>query len=264
MSSTFKQIVFNSGLYVRGLLTQWITRSSFSLNPGQCRDSTNTFDMDFSSPVTVDLTKNGIGGLDVGDLAPNEGYSIYAIGGFENSIQPSAIATLSTNVLPAMPNSYQIYRRVGYFTTRADSLVNTYVMNGNNNEKLINLDVVGTFTVTANSPSYTTLPLTIEATGKLAMPQIPGLSALISGFILFDRNLVVTGVFGIRTTGLVDTTGANTNNFLTLNTSNNGLLQNQYQTAPTAVITGGTTAPSVDYSVNSPGQIRVCGWIDSL
>jgi hypothetical protein len=260
--NVFTQIVNAPFLYVNGLITKWLTRSSFNVMPGICRDSTNSFDMIFNELISVDLNKKGIGGLDNGVLLPNQSYSIYAIGGIENNILPSAIATLSTNILPSLPTIYEVYRRIGYFTTRGDSLVNTYTMCGNNAEKTINLDAVVTY---SQQPAgdWTTLPLNV------GLPQIPGINAIISTIVISnDTYPVAVSIVGIRTTGLVDTSAAQENAYFVQNSyvTQGGIPPPFYITtqAQSYVITGGDTIPSVDYKSNTQSQVRICGWLDSL
>jgi hypothetical protein len=250
-------INFAPNRYVMGLNVTWLNNVVATISPGQCRDANNLFDMYVNEPLTLGVLNNGIGGLDVGALLPNNSYSIYIVSDPQNTIPPYAIASLTSNPLPLMPYNYQIYRRIGYFTTSTTPVVNTYLTSGQNNDKVINLDVEVSISLTANSPSYTTVALATN------FPQVPGLTAYLSIAPFIDGSTPANYVVGVRGTGVV-LSGPNTACYLTMHASNNSSDGIGYQTAPTPVITGGTTFPSIDYSGNYASQLRIAGWIDSL
>jgi hypothetical protein len=257
--SQLTSIVNNPYRYVNSLTFTWTSRTQGYVNPGQCRDSTNNFDMYAYSGITLNLASEGLGGLDQGVLVANQSYSIYLVANIENLSLPSVVASLTSSIGPFLPVDYQVFRRIGYFTTDGSALVNTYLMSGYSNDKIINLDQQFIISVASNSSAYTTLPLDTN------FPQFVGLVGLISIAGISTGSPATPMVMGIRATGVL-TVGPNTSCFLT-NYSNNNIGSPNgvaYQTAPAPVITGGTNVPSIDYSCNSAYQIRIAGWIDSL
>jgi hypothetical protein len=249
----FTQVVNQGFMYVNGLGMEWLSSSTLQVSPGMCRDSTNSIDI----PVNVELTLNtallGAGGLDQGVMAINSSYNVYVIFDPTLRLPPSVICGLSKDSdnnlisLPQIPYGYAIYRRIGYFTTVANTNIYNFWQNGSGSQKFYNLDYPVTIGFTTNSPSYTTVDLT---------PALPS-SEEITAILNVNMNAGST-VVGIRTLGSPN--GVNTSNYITVNSAN-GQYPGQFQ-----IITAlnGSNNPSVEYSANGGGNIRVVGYIDSL
>jgi hypothetical protein len=99
-----------------------LTTATLILQPGQCRDSTDTNDIVLSTATTLNPVAANIGkvnGTDVGAIAIDTMYAVYVIA---DSTQYRTTGTLlSTNfTAPTLPFGYDMFRRVGaIFTAHA-------------------------------------------------------------------------------------------------------------------------------------------------
>lgn len=73
--------------------------------------------------VTIDLTKNGVNGLDDGSLGASQVYAVYIIGNPLNGASTACIASLDDGEPPLLPSKYTIYKLIGYFVTNGSSQV---------------------------------------------------------------------------------------------------------------------------------------------
>lgn len=145
---------FNKGnMYVNGmLLTSPATTSTLGISVGQCRDSTDTNDINMTSAVVINARLNGSNGLDQGTLAANTFYHVYAVGNSNSNdttllaaavqpvpaIQPPTTITESTGgfftpavgllslsaTAPALPSGFDMFRRIGTVLTSATAAPN--------------------------------------------------------------------------------------------------------------------------------------------
>lgn len=111
MSTNNEQVVFQPNLYVDGLLPSYDSSSTVILSPGQCRDSTNIYDMGISEEITVSTAYAGINGLDQGEVGAGAWYYLHVIGDTLGFNLPATVLSLSpTN--PVLPSGYDVFRRV--------------------------------------------------------------------------------------------------------------------------------------------------------
>lgn len=150
-------------LYVNGLeITNNGTSPDEIINiaAGQCRDSTNVFDMVLSSSVAVSNLLSGVGGLDTGTVAASKVYAVYLISDPISGIATAGILSLSQSQ-PLMPFGYSAFRKIGYAVTDATSDFLLMKISGNNNYRWLNYDVPAATAVTAgNSATYAAVTLT--------------------------------------------------------------------------------------------------------
>lgn len=150
-------------LYVNGMeLTNDSTSPDEIVNvaAGQCRDSTNVFDIVLDSSVAVSNLLSGAGGLDTGTVAASKVYAVYVIADPQRGNATDAILSLDQSS-PLLPNGYSIYRKVGYAVTDATSDFLLMNISGNNNSRLFMYDVPAATAVTAgNSATYAAVTLT--------------------------------------------------------------------------------------------------------
>jgi len=116
-------------LYIQGLQIGNITTTTLEIQAGQCRDSTDNIDIPLGSPdleglitpapLLVDLTKNGVNGLDTGTLAVNTLYAVYMIADSSYFHRVAAIVTLWSNAAPLLPFGYDSFRLIGTVSTDA-------------------------------------------------------------------------------------------------------------------------------------------------
>jgi hypothetical protein len=74
-------------------------------------------DIVWDGAISIDVTLNGAGGLDVGAIALNTAYAVYVIGDSTNALPPAGIASLNFSA-PAMPDGYDVFRRVAVISTK--------------------------------------------------------------------------------------------------------------------------------------------------
>ncbi len=112
-------------LYVNGCQGAWVSDTTRSIAPGQLRDSTNTYDILFDTPLIVSSAFNGVNGLDTGTVAENTRYYVFVIFDYTNTNLPASLLSLSPDS-PVMPSLNGI-------TYGAFRLVDTTVTDGSSN-----------------------------------------------------------------------------------------------------------------------------------
>lgn len=105
---------------------------------GQCRDSSNVYDMVSDASVTINFAVNGANGLDTGSIGASKWYYIYLISDPVSGNDTAALASLSST--PLMPFGYSAYRHIGW--ARSDGSSHLLLMNnaGNNNARQLYWD----------------------------------------------------------------------------------------------------------------------------
>jgi len=111
-----EQIVNLGMLYVNGLNTSIGSNTTAVLSSGQCRDSTNVFDITLPSSVIINFRANGVNGLDTGTFDDSVCYNVFVISDSSGFNSPAGLASLSVTS-PTLPSGYNIFRRVGFVTT---------------------------------------------------------------------------------------------------------------------------------------------------
>jgi hypothetical protein len=133
--------IVNAGLlYVNGL--QIVNTPSNTPVPtilmlnGAARDSTNTSDIILSNTITLDITKVGANGLDIGTAIQNAFYAVYVIGDSTDNNPTAGLFSLApasdTDTLPTphLPLGYDMYRRVGWILTQAGIVISSFAQSG--------------------------------------------------------------------------------------------------------------------------------------
>lgn len=143
-------IATESSTYLNGLNMSFTTTTTLTISAGQCKDSTGSNFILFQSPAVINVRVNGANGLDVGTLAANTFYAVYAIGDSQannpnvsfaagtSGNQPSVggggifvagagLLSLSTTA-PVLPTGFDMFRRIGFILTDATAAPNTLVL----------------------------------------------------------------------------------------------------------------------------------------
>lgn len=118
-------IVNDPSIYINGLVSSTTSSpSQLSITPGACRDSTNTFDIILNNSLTLDATKIGANGLDIGTFSSSSFYYLYLVFDPTNNAPVASIVSLSPNG-PVMPSyhgiTYGAYRLIDFVSTLATS-----------------------------------------------------------------------------------------------------------------------------------------------
>src|SRR5579859_2826680 len=87
---------------------------------GQCRDSTNVFDIALNSSIQISTAFSGINGLDTGSITASTVYAIYVIADSLNVNVPAGLLSLSLTT-PTLPGGYNIFRLIGFCTIDSSS-----------------------------------------------------------------------------------------------------------------------------------------------
>lgn len=175
--------VVNAGnIYINGLQLSFLTGTTIQVNAGMCRDSTNTNDIIVglplnvaatdtgvepvaagTGPVVINAAVNGAAGLDVGALANNTFYAVYAIGD-SYGLQPGSALISANLVAPQLPFGYNMFFRIGYVKTSGAAAILSFRQDGASLDRWMWYDAALPTSVTAGS-SATYAP--VDATGAL-------------------------------------------------------------------------------------------------
>lgn len=152
------QIVNQGNPYINGMRLTYLTTTTFSVGAGQVRDQSNTTDILMgntllpgsgsgdtnsfgnSAAVTISISKNGVGGLDVGTVAASTEYSVFAIGNSTGFLNGSAVVSLAApTVGPTLPSatasngltySYDCWRYIGSISVDGSSHIRKFTQTG--------------------------------------------------------------------------------------------------------------------------------------
>ncbi len=157
-------IVNDPFLYMTGLqLSNDATtpNSLLDIAAGQCRDSTDAFDMLLPSAITINTAVNGAGGLDTGTIAANKMYAVVLIADPVSGNATNAMFTLAPTA-PVMPFGYSAFRLIGYVAIDASShILKGYWTAGNSGNRYFFYDAPQATAITAgHATSYTNVDLT--------------------------------------------------------------------------------------------------------
>lgn len=101
---------------MHGFLVTRTGNSTVSVGIGECSDQNNVLDMEIKSTVVVDLSTNGVNGLDSGTVAADTWYYLYAITNSKNNYEAQAIFS-KNRIEPQLPHPYDSYRLIDYWRT---------------------------------------------------------------------------------------------------------------------------------------------------
>lgn len=163
--ANYISVVDAANLYINNMIPVWTddnsTSVTFSISAGQCRNSTNTCDINvgnylgMTNPAAsqnvvtvVNGNVNGLNGLDVGNtISTGSWYYIYAIGDSSSKNPNGYILSLSGSI-PTLPGGYDVYRLIGYIRASfAFAEFSEFYVNGAGNARFLWFkDVVGVLT----------------------------------------------------------------------------------------------------------------------
>ena len=113
---------------IDGLHLVWTDASTVTVQVGECRDSTDSYDMELTSTQAVAIGSSGAAGLDTGSESSGTAtwYYVYLIAG-----DAGTSAVFSTNAsAPTLPTGYQYYRRIGAVMNWTDNDIQKFTMTG--------------------------------------------------------------------------------------------------------------------------------------
>lgn len=131
--TTFVQVPFEAHLYATNCILNYGSATTVSIGPGQIRGAENNLDIKVESEITLDLSVNGVNGLDTGDLANTSIYYVYLIVDALNYKPIAGIASLvnATSISDIIfPQGYNYLVRVGAFATNSSAQILSFIQLG--------------------------------------------------------------------------------------------------------------------------------------
>lgn len=113
-------------LYSNGMYLNWLTNSQVQILPGAMRSDPDDYNLISASPLAVDLTVSGVGGLDSGVEAINTWYAAHVIGDTTGVNPVAAICSLSSTT-PVLPPGYDTSGFRGWFRNNGSSDIIQFV-----------------------------------------------------------------------------------------------------------------------------------------
>ncbi len=142
-------VVNQGNTYLNGMRLTYVSTTTFTAGAGQCRDQSDVCDIlmgatlfpasgagssnlpSSSAAVTVSIAINGAGGLDIGTIAANKLYSVFAIGDSRGFKAGSAVISLAVPTTgPALPLGYDSWRYIGSVQINNSSNVTVFRQTG--------------------------------------------------------------------------------------------------------------------------------------
>lgn len=146
---TAQPIVDLPYLAINNLEVSRAGNTSLSVAAGQCRDSTNVYDIVVDAALTMSTLTVGANGIDTGAIAASKMYYLYVIADPTYNYVPALLLSLSAT--PLLPTGYSIYRKVGYWPSTGASVFAVGEYEGNNNQRVFYYDVIQATPITAGS-----------------------------------------------------------------------------------------------------------------
>lgn len=175
--------------YINGLKLAYLTGTTMSVTAGRCSNSTNVNDIAVGLPlnvaatqtgtepvdlgtgaVTINTAANGAGGLDIGTMANDTFYAVYAIGD-SYGIEPGS-ALISANLTqPLLPGGYDMYFRIGFIKSSGAAAILPFRQDGCGLDRWMYYDAPIATSVTAGA-SATYAPVDASAALPAATPTL--------------------------------------------------------------------------------------------
>lgn len=144
-------IVNLGALYINNLQVTRTSNTVLAIAAGQCRDSTNVFDIVSSTALALNSANTGANGIDTGTFAASKMYAVYMIMDPTNTNAVASVLSLSIAGPTVMPSGYSAYRLIGYWGTNGSTqfYIGEYV--GNGNVRTFYLDAILATPITAGA-----------------------------------------------------------------------------------------------------------------
>lgn len=162
MTNTAIPIVFEPSLYVDGLAVSWVSTTALAMASGQCRDSTNIFDMVSDDALALSSATSGLGGLDTGAIAASTRYYVHLVTD-QVSANPAGMMISLSATAPTLPFGYNAFRRLGTVMTDGSAHFLKFYASGVDNVRYIQYDAPISVTITSSgtSAAYSAMDLSV-------------------------------------------------------------------------------------------------------
>ena len=189
--------------HIDALTLSFTSVASVTVGTGFAISDDNTFNIDVTSSILVDITSSGAGGLDTGSEAASTWYAVWLIGDSTSVNSPSAILSVSFTA-PTLPAGYDSKRYVGSVRNDLSSDFHDFVQTGSSRRRVIDYHedrqttlqvlTLGTATTFATVDLSSLVPETSERCFLFVQKNNAGSSVVIlryTGFTLASGKWVV-------------------------------------------------------------------------
>lgn len=210
--------------YINGLQLAWVSGTSLTVSAGKCSNSTNENDISVGLPlnvaatqtgtepvpagsgaVTINAAANGAAGLDIGALANNTFYAVYAIGDSYGVNDGSALISANLSQ-PLLPAGYDMYFRIGFVKTSGAAAILAFRQDGCGLDRWMWYDAsIPTGVTNGSSATYAS----VDASAGLpsATPTMVNWACTFTPTAAGDKLVLVPGT-STSTNGYVQASGA--------------------------------------------------------
>lgn len=210
--------------YINGLKLAYLTATTMTVTAGRCGNSTNVNDISVGLPLNVAATQTGVepvaagsgtvtintaahgaGGLDIGAMANDTFYAVYAIGD-SYGIEPGS-ALISANLsAPLLPAGYDMSFRIGYIKSSGAAAILPFRQDGCGLDRWMWYDAAIATSVTAGA-SATFAPVDASAGLPAATPTMVNWLCVFTPTAAADKLVLVPGT-STATLGYASASGA--------------------------------------------------------
>ena len=147
--------------YIDRAEASFATVSAVTIAPGFARDSTDSFDIEWFTPLAVDFSVAGVGGLDIGLEAADTWYSTFVIADTTGTNAVAGLFSIS-ELVPALPIGYDVKSRVHWTRNDGSSDIRNFIVIGSGKCRTV-MWVTDTATRVILSGGSATVPTAIDA-----------------------------------------------------------------------------------------------------
>ena len=252
--------------YINGLKLAYVSATTMTVTAGRCGNSTNVNDISVGLPlnvaatqtgtlpvaagtgtVTINTAATGVAGLDIGAMANDTFYAVYAIGD-SYGIEPGSACISANLTSPLLPAGYDMSFRIGFIKSNGSAQILPFRQDGCGLDRWMWYDAPIATDVTAGS-SATYAPVSCVASIPAATPTMVNFYCAFTPTAADDTLVLVPG------------TSTSTLGYATLSGSVAAVVKTGNLICPTdAPITD-----AIDYKVTgSAVAISVSAYLDQL
>ena len=252
--------------YINGLKLAYLTATTMTVTAGRCSNSTNVNDISVGLPlnvaatqtgelpvdagtgtVTINTAAHGAAGLDIGAMANDTFYAVYAIGD-SYGLQPGSALISANLTAPLLPAGYDMSFRIGFIKSNGSAQILPFRQDGCGLDRWMWYDAPIATDITAGA-SATYAPVSLVASLPVATPTMVNIYA------------VFTPTAGDDTLVLVPGTSTSTLGYATLS----GSVAAVAVTGNLIVPTDAPLTDAIDYKVTgSAVALSVSAYLDQL
>lgn len=175
--------------YINGMKLAYLTATTMTVTAGRCGNSTNVNDISIGLPLNISATQTGVlpvaagtgtvtintvahgaAGLDIGAMANDTFYAVYAIGD-SFGIEPGSALISANLTAPLLPAGYDMSFRIGFIKSSGAAAILPFRQDGCGLDRWMWYDAPIATNITAGS-SATYAPVDCSASLPAATPTM--------------------------------------------------------------------------------------------